>query len=433
MKRRDFLKKSLLGIGLATITTSNAQPSPKEKKVRIKTRLSTFDHVSEPSREIPVVAQADIVVIGGGPAGVASALSAAKSGASVILVERYTYLGGLWTGGEVLPVLNTMGVDAAGQRTAAIKGVMTDITQRLFNMGMAIHPQNPRTDPEATKYVLAEMLHDQGVQVIYHSWASQVVKEGDRIDSIVIECKSGRLAIRGKFFIDCSGDGDVFCWAGEDFEERKHHIGVMWRIGNASHSKMGGPTPIKGVRLMHTDGEMNQDGLDVFNLSRLQYNMRKYMWEQTEKARQQEGCEDLFMLDSPSQLGVRCTRVLKSHHRVTMDDSMHFTKYDDIIGMSGGSASFVYQGKKYRGTERTVWQIPYRSLLPHKTPNLLVAGRCFDFDEALTYDAREIGTCFVTGQAAGTAAGLAVSRRTSAQDVEVPVLQQELKKQGVLL
>ena len=140
----------MLGIGLAAITTSNAQPSPKEKKVRIKTRLSTFDHVSEPSREIPVVAQADIVVIGGGPAGVASALSAAKSGASVILVERYTYLGGLWTGGEVLPVLNTMGVDAAGQRTAAIKGVMTDITQRLFNMGMAIHPQNPRTDPEAT-------------------------------------------------------------------------------------------------------------------------------------------------------------------------------------------------------------------------------------------------------------------------------------------
>ena len=420
-------------MGILATGAENAQAGKSPKSIRQKTRLRTESYVTEPAKEIPVIASADIVIVGGGPAGVAAAISASRGGASVLLLERFTYLGGLWTGGEVLPVLNTHGINAQGERKAAVKGVMADITQRLFDMGMAIHLEAPRTDPEATKYILAEMIKENGVQVIYHSLAAQVITSGDRIEAVIMECKSGRVAVKGKFFIDCSGDGDIFCWAGEKFIERKHHIGVMWRIGNAENCKKGGPTPIKGVRLMHTDGERNQDGLDVLNLSRLQYNMRKYMWNTTEEIRKTEGCENVFMLDSPSQLGVRCTRVLESQHILTMEESVSYTSFKDVIGMSGGSASVTHKGKTYKGNKRPIWQIPYRSILPKKNYNLLVGGRCFGYDEELTYDAREIGTCFVTGQAAGTAAAIAIQKRCSAQDVDIAVLQDKLRQQGCLL
>ena len=437
MKRRDFIRNGVLSIGAvslgAGIVNANNKNDSRQEPQPSQSRLHSIGTVAEPTRSLPIVAEADVVVVGGGPAGVAAAISAARGGASVILLERYGFLGGLWTGGEVLPVLNTHGADANGEFVTAIKGVMHDITSRLFDIGMAINPKAPVVDPEATKYVLAEMLNELNVRVVYHSWASNVIVTANRIEHVVLETKSGRIAISGKYFIDCTGDGDIFCWAGEPFTERRHHIGAMWRVGHAENSKAGGPTPISGVRIMHTGGEYNQDGLDVFNLSDLQYRLRKYMWDETQKARQAEGCSDLFLLDTPSQIGVRCTRVLSSRHIVTMDETMSRTAYHDVIGMSGGSIGFTHNGQKYKARQRPIWQIPYRALLPQLSHNLLVAGRCFGFDEPLTYDAREIGTCFVTGQAAGTAAALALNSRCAVSEVDVATLQKQLRDQQVLL
>jgi hypothetical protein len=438
MKRRDFLRNSALTAGAlalglkssqAKVSEAPQQPDPQNAQ----SRLGSIGSVSEPARELPVVAETDVVIVGGGPAGVSAAIAAARSGASVMLLERYSYLGGLWTGGGVLPVLNTWGADASGQAQEAIRGTMTDVTSRLFSLSMAIHPKAPLTDPEATKYILAEVLDELGVRVVYHALATNAILSGDRIDAVILETKSGRIAVKGRFFIDCSGDGDLFAWVGEPHTERLHHIGAMWRVGNAANLTRGDETPIAGVRLLHTGGEKNQDGLDVFNLSRLQLNMRRYMWQQTQELRSEPGCDDLFLLDTPSQLGVRCTRVLSARHIVTMDESMHFTAYPDVIGRSGGSIPFTYGERRYRMEERPVWQIPYRALLPQKTLNLLVAGRCFGFDEPLTYDAREIGTCFVTGHAAGVAAGLAVANRCAADEVDVSSLQTQLRQQGAIL
>lgn len=434
MDRRNFLKNSLLGAGALAVGGQDALAGNKKNKpVKLETRLETQGYITEPARQIPLVAQADVVIVGGGPAGVSAALSAARGGSSVILLERYTYLGGLWTGGNVLPVLNTMGVGPNKERTDAIKGIMTEITNRLFDIDMCHSPERPLPDPEATKYILAEMLHEAGVQVVYHSQACNVSTSGDRIDSVIIECKSGRVAIKGKVIIDCSGDGDIFYWAGESFVEQKHHIGVMWRVGNAQNVKRGEETPAKNVKLMHTRGQEDQDGLDVFNLSRLQFELRRYMWNTTQELRKEPGCEDAFMLDTPSQLGVRSTRILNSKFNVTMDGSMNYATYDDVIGMSGGSDAITYKGNTIPWDKRPIWQIPYRALVPQKNQNLLVAGRCFGFEKELTYDAREIGTCMVTGQAAGTAAAIAVNHRCAVSDVDIRLLQGKLKEQGVKL
>ena len=159
------------------------------------------------------------------------------------------------------------------------------------------------------------------------------------------------------------------------------------------------------------------------------------MWEKAMKDRENPGCENLFLLDSPSQLGVRVTRVMNAVHNVSYIDSLSYKVYDDCIGLSGGdsSISYNYGTEQFDGINRPIWQIPYSALLPQKCPNLIVAGRCISFDEGLNYDAREVGTCFVTGQAAGVASALATNHRSAVQELNISLLQETLRKQNVYL
>ena len=117
---------------------------------------------------------------------------------------------------------------------------------------------------------------------------------------------------------------------------------------------------------------------------------------------------------------------LKRFHTFTSASSSRLSLADNLTGIP-------YKGRKITKKERPIWQIPYGAIVPQKTPNLLVAGRCFGFDEGLTWDAREIATCFVTGQAAGDAAALTVTRSNKAQDMDIAALQEILKKQNTLL
>ena len=424
----------MLGVGATMIGTPELM-ARKDKAERKPVRLEANDWVKEPAREIPVIAEAEVVVLGGGPAGVAAAVSAAKTGAKVIMLERYTFLGGLWTGGLVLPMLSTHGLSPEDEWTKVIWGFSNDIYMRLKKMRMVVNAKAPCVDPEACKYVLEQFCEEAGVQIIYHSWATNAIMSGDRIDAVILETKSGRVAVRGKYFVDASGDGDLICWAGEDYRELKYHIGAMYRIGGVPEDmqKAGVKTPIAGVRSRHIHGFDDQDGLDVLNLSKIQLDLRKEMWNRTQALRKREGGEGIFLLETPPQIGVRVTRVLNPVRQVTLDESMRYTRYMDSIGMSGGSAPIMYQGRKVPTKERPYWQIPYSSIVPKTCPNLLVGGRCFGYDDELSYDAREIGTCLVTGQAAGTASALALLGRTSVQDVDVKKLREQLVAQNVKL
>lgn len=434
MDRRHFIKTSLAGVAIAA-TGCGPKVSEDKPSKRTPLRVEANGWLKQPAREIPIIAEAEVVVLGGGPSGVAAAVSAARNGAKVIMLERYSFLGGLWTGGLVLPVLSTHGASPEKDWTKVIGGFSDEIHGRLKAMDMVVDDLEPTVDPEACKYVLEQFCQEAGVQIIYHSWASDLAMSGNRIDAIFLETKSGPVAVRGKYFVDASGDGDLIAWCGEEYKEIKHHIGAMYRIGGVPENmeKVGRYTPIPGVRNGHMHGYDNQDGLDVLNLSRLQMALRKDMWDRTQELRKREGGEGIYLLETPSQIGVRVTRVLQSMGNVTLEDSMKYTTYHDSIGMSGGSASIMYNGRRIAKKERPYWQIPYSSLLPKTCPNLIVAGRCFGFEEKLAYDAREIGTCLVTGQAAGTASALAALKRTSMQDVNIETLRKKLTGQGVLL
>lgn len=429
MDRRKFLKISAVSAAALPVL-----PDALASSMGKKAKVSKADCVKEPSREIPVVASYDLLVAGGGPSGVTAAICAAREGASVLLVERYAFLGGLWTGGLVLPVLSTHGLNPAGVWTKCVGGFMDELCGRLFDMGMCVNKMDPTVDPEAAKYVMEQMIQEAGVRMLYNATVAQVAMSGDRIDAAIIETKSGRIAVRAKVFVDASGDGDLIAYSGESFDTMRYHIGAMWRVGGLDPSfRKGTGTPIPGVRVMHLHGEDDKDGLDAFENTRIWLRARKQMWDRTQALREMKGAENAFLLETPPQIGVRVTRMLDAVKRLTLEETMTDAVHPDVIGMSGGSDIIRYNGRKITKKERPIWQIPYSSLVPKRVQNLIVAGRCFGFDRELAWDAREIGTCFVTGHAAGVAAAICVKKRTGVRDVETAELQAILRRQGAML
>ncbi|MBO6220390.1 MAG: FAD-dependent oxidoreductase [Bacteroidales bacterium] len=447
MDRRKFIKSSVVGAaGLAAVTglfaeevragviLSGAVPTDGKAGAvsnGVENHLKVSSYVREPSHKIPVVASSDVVVVGGGAAGVAAAVCAARGGSSVLLIEKTNYLGGLWTGGLVLPVLATHGKGKNEPWDKAVKGICAEVCDILLDKGWAVNPLNPQVDPEATKYLLDKMIYDAGVRVLYNATAAGVTMSGNRIESVLVDCSTGRLAIKCRMVVDASGDGLVFTWAGDPFEARRYHMTVLGRVGGCPATNES--VPIREMRIDSSGTRDAMDGLDIFKVSENQQQGRFELWDKVQKMKKKNGYENAYLMEVAPTTGVRVTRVLDSLHNVTLEDSMEWVEYPDVIGMSGVCDPFMYKGREITRQERPVWQIPYRSLVPRQTQNLLVAGRCFGYDQGITWDAREISTCMVTGQAAGVAASIAVNARCAAKDVDISLLQKKLREAGVRL
>ena len=394
--------------------------------------------VIRPRHEIEVLSDTGVLVVGGGCAGVMAALAAARAGQKVTIVERYGCFGGLWTAGLVLIVLATH-VKTAQGLTKCVRGLGDELLERLVKVrngvvNQAPDKRNPTSDPEATKYVMAEMLREAGVEILLHSWATNAIMDGKTVRGAVFESKSGCYAVTCKVLVDSSGDGDVFGAAGAEHVRHIHRIGLVHRIGNVDRidqakaaaappkaAKLGSITPIPSVLWINMQGPQG-DCLDVKTLTQTELDGRRAVWERVKAMQQRPGHEQVFLLDTASQLGIRASRSLKGVVEPTYNDAMAGRKYADVIGVGG--ADFL--GERFA-------QIPYGSLVPVRVENLLAAGRCVAADNLMMNYTRLIGPCLLTGQAAGAAAALAIRNKCRPRDVDVPQLQALLKKQGVWL
>lgn len=394
--------------------------------------------VIQPQRELPVLHQTDVLVVGGGPAGVCAALAAKRTGAKVALVERYGHFGGQWTGGLVLIVA---GMHDNTNRQVT-RGIGEEIMARLDKLDRGVIPRRPGVDPtidaEAAKYVMVEMLMEAEVDVFLHCWGVDAIVDGNAVKGAVFESKSGRQAILAKTLVDASGDGDIFAAAGAEFEQITFHIGLVCRIGNLDKADpqkakaagktprgLGAPTPIAGVNWVNMAGPKEQNCLDVATLTKMEMNHRRHIWKQVEAIRKVPGYEQVYLVETAPQLGVRMSRMLAGMQKITYEDTMDGKTYPDVIGVGGD-----WREQKQR---IGAWQIPYGSLVPRKLDNLLAAGRCVCGDARLADHLRIIPTCFVTGHAAGVAAALSVIDHCRPREVEVPKLQRILKEQGAYL
>jgi hypothetical protein len=234
------------------------------------TETSTNKKVREPAREIDVCREADVVVVGGGPAGVGAAIAAARSGAKTILVERYGHLGGMATGGLVILIPHL----SDGSKKQQIAGVCQEMISKLDAVGGAVHPRyedlgssdrrlvkfwqdylffvvggrirlSILVDPELLKCVLNDMMEEAGVKLFLHSWGTEALVEQTVVRGVVFESKSGRQAILSKIVIDSTGDGDIFASAGAPFDgkldpkARISRLALVFQMGNVNTKKFG--------------------------------------------------------------------------------------------------------------------------------------------------------------------------------------------------
>jgi len=449
MNRRDWLK--VLGVsgvaaGLAPLApVEGAEQSIGESsgfQSHVLTRAKIQENracpsvvggkVIQPQRELPVLHKTDVLVVGGGPAGVVAAIAARRAGAAVTLVERYGHFGGLWTGGLVLLV--TGHIVKGGKQVC--QGIGEEIMRRLDKLDGAIINRRPGVDPtvdaEAVKYIMVEMIEEAKADVFLHCWGVDAIVNGNTVCGAVMESKSGRQAILAKCVVDATGDGDVFASAGAEFEHRAHNIGLVSRVGNLDRVEpgqtkqprprhMGSPTPIRGVNWVNMHGP-EADGLDVATLTRLEMQHRKFLWNNMQKTRKTPGYEKVYLMETAPQLGVRITRVLAGLKSVTLADLKAGTQFPDVVGVGGAS-----------GSNHGPWQIPYGALVPQKVDNVLAAGRCICAELRMADLVRLIPNCFVTGHAAGVAAAVAVKDGCCVRDVDVAKVQKILKEQEAFL
>jgi hypothetical protein len=439
--------------------------------------------IEEPARQIPIYGEYEVAVLGGGPAGIAAAVAAARAGRRTLLIERYGFLGGM---GTAAGVTNFCGLHANvhGEMHRVVQGVASDLLARIDRLDGLNKPHlilgkifAQAYDTAAYKIAADDLLAEHKVDILFHALGAGVAMQDEtRVNVLFVETKAGRQAIRADIFIDCSGDGDLAAWAGAPFEVGDSHghmlyPSMMFRLNGIDPAKAGDawrsipqlmeqaeargthkfPRKAAIVRpqrsqiewrvnftqLKRDDGSAI-NGLEPDDLTRGEIDGRRQAAEAFQFLRTVPGFENSYIVDLPPQLGIRETRRVVGLYQLSGEDVLGCASFDDSIGVNGwpmevhvaGDVIFKFPPiPESRGYN----EMPYRMLVPEGVDNLLVAGRCASMTHDGQSAARVSGACFAMGEAAGTAAALALSGNTPPRDIAIEKLQEALKQQGAFI
>lgn len=439
--------------------------------------------MEEPQRRLPVFGEFDVVVLGGGPAGIAAAVAAARGGARTLLVERYGFLGGMGTAGGVTNLAGLYG-RLNGEMTQLVRGVADDLMERIEALGGLNAPQDGMQgrirvrsyDVSAYKCAADELLLSAGAQLLFHAWAVGVLRaEQARIDAVVVETKSGRQAVRAHAFIDCTGDADVAHFCGCPYDTGDGQGGglypsTMFRVGYVDAPKaLAAVGEFKAINAFMAqaagryrfprDGAILRpqknpqewranvtqvsiasgapvDATDALQLSAGEVEGRRQIVEYFRFLRHEvPGFEQALITEIAPQLGIRESRRLRGVYQLSGDDIRRSARFEDSIGINAWPMELHVQGRIDWGfpedPERAFNELPWRMLLAPGVDNLLVAGRCASMTHEGQSAARASGGCFAMGQAAGTAAALA-GAGARFHNVDVQALRQRLHAAGAI-
>ena len=450
-----------------------------------------------PPRQALLAGETEVLVVGGGPAGLGAAIAAADAGAQVVLAERYGFLGGNATAALVMPLMSfhtqvptlekrgaaTLLPTDHGPGEAVVAGVLRRLLERLVSVGGAIPPSLATGyvvpfDPEWFKLVALELLDEAGVQFLFHAFASGILPGNE---GVIFETKSGPLALRAKVIVDCTGDGDVAVQAGAPSEVGRadglvQPMTLMFRIAEfqraafesyvKDHPKQWRgvhglwdlvreatragelalpredilffATPHEGELSVNSTRVTRVKGTDVWDLSYAEWASRHQMRQIEAFLRNYvPGFEEAYVVQSGVQVGVRETRRVLGEYQLDVDDVLGARKFDDAIAR--GAYPVDIHNPKGSGTvlkrlpPGEAYDIPLRCLLPRNTERVIVAGRCISGTHEAHSSYRVMPIVMATGQAAGVCAALASRRGTTPRNVPVREVQRELVRQGASL
>lgn len=434
---------------------------------------------------IPVTYDVDVVVAGGGPAGIGAAMKAAQSGKKVLLIEQSNCLGGVAGSGLHGHICC---YDAWNEReTRVVGGTCYDIAMRVVDDGYGTYDgYGFDFEVEWFKHAVEVMMEETGnIQILYYTQFSDVVVENDRIQSVIIQNKSGRQAVKTKMVIDTTGDADVAAKAGVPFEKGRKEDGsmqpmtLMFQIGDIDHDaylkfartgymekyKARGAEKGDGYRQVFLEAQENGDmepfqtkvmgfwwtatrpdqigvnfthivGKDPTSAEDLTYATiegRRQAYETVKVFRSYiPGFEKAWVSHSGAVVGTRESRRICGEYCITVNDLMEEKEFSDSIGYGSffidihNCTGPGMDTETYYPRKGFKYQIPYRALVPVKIDNLLAAGRCISCDHDALGSLRVMPQCYIEGDAAGVAAAIAIEKNIRVGDVAIDELQDRL-------
>ena len=444
--------------------------------------------------DLPLRMKVDVLVVGGGPAGIIAARAAAGEGLKVALIESRSFLGGNMTIG--LPILGFLGQ----KKNQIIKGLPQEFIDRLAKRDAAsehrpcpLHMSITLVEPEAVKEVAFEMLVENGVEVLLYTLCADVIMNENRLEGVIIESKAGREVIMAKTVIDCTGDADVAFRSGVPCEQGDEEGGVqpptlMFSLGNVDTEKLRlsiAEDPLtystdfipadyfsqnrqfivvglrelvkkaqkdglflptdrtivitglrKGEAWINMTRVNGVDGTDPASLTQGEFIAMKQISVIYKYLRNYvPGFENAWFMRKAPFLGIRETRRIVGQYIMTRDDILSCRRFDDAVAVAsypldihhpkGGDCTLEWSGDCY--------DIPYRSLVPLKVENLLVAGRSISTTHEAMSAIRVMAPCMAMGEAAGRAAKIAVSEGVAPSRIDVEKLRSQLLSNGAYL
>ncbi len=401
----------------------------------------------EPSRPVPIMDEADVVVCGGGPAGVAAALAAARAGARTRLFEAHGCLGGIWTSGLLTYILDS------GNKPGIMREILTTLQAREKDARRA----PSMYDPEAVKLLLEQMCEEAGVEWQFHTQCAAAVRDQtNRLALIVTESKSGREAVAGKIFIDCTGEGDLAHQAGCGWDYGRPETGdaqpmsfvvlltgihldeIRPYVSSMPGDTWAGPKDALAKLIKESSGfgpsyskpslfpiretlfclmanhEYELQGFDARDVTRASVQGRAELHRMIDGLRGLGGpWKDIRICASPERIGVRESRRIHGRYTISSDDIQHGARFDDAVCRCAFPVD-VHSTTADRGkgieaapVRAKPFDIPYRSLVAKEVDGLMMAGRCISGDFYAHSAYRVTGNAVAMGQAAGWAAAAA--------------------------
>lgn len=416
----------------------------------------------------------DVVVVGGGFAGAAAAIAAAREGKRVRLIEKYNCLGGAACYDLVNPFMRYWAWmdEEKTEKKILSDGMFMEIVNKLREMDALKHGNNSTFNEEYLKLLLNRMATEAGVELLYQTTVVGVKKNGNKIEAVTVSNVSGTYDIEGDVFIDATGDANLSHLAGVPYKVGRESDGLCqpmtlcFRLGGVDLELFKGlrpainelynkfqeegkiknprenvlifPNVADGVLHFNTTRIVKLDPTNAEDVTKAEIMAREQVFEMMDFLRENfEAFKNCTLISTGMQIGVRESRMIEGEYTLTQEDLLAYTKFED--GIAACNYDIDIHSPDGAGTSHyyfptgTYYTIPYRTMVPRDSENLLVTGRCISATHEAQASIRIMSTVCTLGEAAGVAAAVACTDKTTVKNVDVQKVRSILREKGACI